>query len=143
MKVRLSQNAADYVRQEAAYLRRHSRAAAERFLDRIRSVRRDLADFAEAGFSDDGLPVPNLRRFIRDGCRTIIVLVKHLSKSPQSPVPSIRHSRLYLRTKTPISKHRTTWIAISDALFLQEIPYVDPGPRGTLATEGISSPAMP
>lgn len=69
MKVLLSRTAADYVLKEAAYLRQHSRAAAERFLDRVRSVRRDLSDFAEAGFSDDGLPVPNLRRFIRDGYR--------------------------------------------------------------------------
>lgn len=67
MKVRLSRNAADYVRQEATYLRQHSRAAAEHFLERVKSVRRDLAGFAEAGFSDEGLPVPGLRRFIRDG----------------------------------------------------------------------------
>lgn len=67
MKVRLSRNAADYVRQEAAYLRQHSRGAAEHFLERVKSVRRDLSSFAEAGFSDEGLPVPGLRRFIRDG----------------------------------------------------------------------------
>ena len=69
MKVRLSQKAADYVRQEASYLRQHSRSAADRFLERVRSVRRDLEDFAQAGFSDRELPVPNLRRFIRDGYR--------------------------------------------------------------------------
>lgn len=67
MKVRLSRNAADYVRQEAAYLRQHSRAAAEHFLERVKSVRRDLAGFAEAGFSEEGLPVPGLRRLLRDG----------------------------------------------------------------------------
>lgn len=67
MKVRLSRNAADYVRQEAAYLRQHSRPAAEHFLERVKSVRRDLASFAEAGFSDEGLPIPGLRRFVRDG----------------------------------------------------------------------------
>ena len=69
MKVRLSQKAADYVRQEASYLRQHSRSAADRFLERVKSVRLDLEDFAQAGFSDRELPVPNLRRFIRDGYR--------------------------------------------------------------------------
>jgi len=67
MKVLLSRNAADYVRQEAAYLRQHSQLAAERFLERVKSVRHDLANFAEAGFSDEGLPVPGMRRFVRDG----------------------------------------------------------------------------
>lgn len=69
MKVRLSRSAADYVRQEATYLRQHSRAAAERFLQKVKSVRRDLAIFAEAGFSEDEHPVPGMRRFIRDGYR--------------------------------------------------------------------------
>lgn len=30
-------------------------------------MRRDLAGVAEAGFADDALPIPGLRRFIRDG----------------------------------------------------------------------------
>ncbi|KQN69705.1 MULTISPECIES: type II toxin-antitoxin system RelE/ParE family toxin [unclassified Devosia] len=67
MKVRLSKNAADYIRQEAAYLRQHSHAAAEHFLERVKSVRRDLEGFAEAGFADETLPVPGMRRFLRDG----------------------------------------------------------------------------
>ncbi|KRA42242.1 type II toxin-antitoxin system RelE/ParE family toxin [Devosia sp. Root635] len=67
MKVRLSRNAADYVRQEAAYLRQHSRLAAERFLERVKSVRRDLTSFGEAGFSDEKAPVPGMRRIVRNG----------------------------------------------------------------------------
>ena len=67
MKVKLARSAAEYVRHEASYLRQHSRAAAEHFLERVKSVRRDLAGFAEAGFSDEGLPVPGLRRLVRDG----------------------------------------------------------------------------
>lgn len=63
MKVKLARNAAEYVRHEAAY----SRAAAEHFLERVKSVRRDLAGFAKAGFSDEGLPIPGLRRLVRDG----------------------------------------------------------------------------
>lgn len=33
----------------------------------MKSVRRDLASFAEAGFFDEALPVPGMRRFVRDG----------------------------------------------------------------------------
>ena len=69
MKVRLSRNAADYVRKEATYLRQHSQAAAERFVERVKSVRRDLARHAFAGFSEDSLPIPDMRRLLRDGYR--------------------------------------------------------------------------
>lgn len=69
MKVRLSRRAADYIRQEATYLRRHSKGAAERFLASVRSARRDLAAFPDAGFSDESLPIPEMRRLIRDGYR--------------------------------------------------------------------------
>lgn len=88
MKVKLSRNAADYVRQEATYLSQHSRAAAEHFLERVKSVRRDLAGFAEAGFSDDGLPVPGLRRLLRDGISTITAFAKATSKSSRYQAPS-------------------------------------------------------
>ena len=69
MRVRISRRAADYVRREARYLRDHSPRAAEHFLDRVKSVRRDLADFAAAGFADDEAPIPGYRRLVRDGYR--------------------------------------------------------------------------
>lgn len=69
MKVRLSRRAADYVRREANYLRQHSRAAADRFLIQVASVRKDLSEFATAGFVGDSSPVPGYRRLIRQGYR--------------------------------------------------------------------------
>jgi plasmid stabilization system protein ParE len=69
MKVRISRKAADYIRNEASYLRQHSQVAADRFFDRVKSVRRDLALFGSAGFADDTTLVPGFRRLVRDGYR--------------------------------------------------------------------------
>lgn len=69
MRVRLARQAADYLRQEALYLRRHSPAAAQRFLDGVKSVRRDLTQYSHAGFVETSLPLPGMRRMIRDGYR--------------------------------------------------------------------------
>ncbi len=66
MRIVLSRSAADYIRKEAAYLRGHSRAAGEAFVARVKAVRRDLTAFAEAG---QLLPVPSVRRLIREGYR--------------------------------------------------------------------------
>ncbi len=66
MRIVLSQHAADYIRREASYLRAHSRAAAENFLARVKSVRQDLAAFEQAG---EATPIPGLRRIIRHGYR--------------------------------------------------------------------------
>jgi plasmid stabilization system protein ParE len=93
MKVRLSRNAADYVRKEATYLRQHSQAAAERFVERVKSVRRDLTQYALAGFSEDSLPIPGMRRLLRDGYRyDYRVLQGHIeiaeiSHSVNTPLP--------------------------------------------------------
>lgn len=67
MKVSLSRNAAQYVRQEAAYFRKLSKAKAEHFLARVKTVRRDLVMFVESGFEGEDLPIPGTRRFNRDG----------------------------------------------------------------------------
>lgn len=69
MRVRLARQAADYIRREAHYLRARSPAAAVRFLERVRSVRRDLQDHGHVGFANDDLPIPGLRRLVRDGYR--------------------------------------------------------------------------
>lgn len=69
MKVRLSARASDYVRQEAAYLRQHSQGAAKRFLDQVKAAKRDIAAFPEVGFPDEALPIPGMRRLIRNGYR--------------------------------------------------------------------------
>ncbi|MCP8885378.1 type II toxin-antitoxin system RelE/ParE family toxin [Devosia sp. XJ19-1] len=91
MRVRLSPGAASYVRQEAAYLRQYSRAAAAHFADQIKSVRQHLKLFTEAGFADAGLPMPGMRRLVRDGFRIDyrllggvieIVAISHSVNSP-------------------------------------------------------------
>lgn len=69
MKVRLSRNAANYVRKEAAYFRQFSKSRAEHFLERMKTVRRDLVAFVESGFEGDDLPIPGTCRFNRDGYR--------------------------------------------------------------------------
>lgn len=69
MRVRLSPRAADYVRQETAYLAQHSKGAAISFVEMNKQVRQHLGQFAEAGFSEPGLPIEGMRRLIRNGYR--------------------------------------------------------------------------
>ena len=69
MKVRLSALARTYVRHEAEYLRKHNRGAAENFLDRIKTARKDLGRFAESGFEGEELPIAGMRRLLRGGYR--------------------------------------------------------------------------
>lgn len=70
MKVVMSRQAAAYVRQEAANLRNfNSPRRADHFLERIKSVRRDIAQFARMGFEADDAPLPGARRLVRDGYR--------------------------------------------------------------------------
>lgn len=69
MKVHLSKRASGYVRQEAAYLRQHSQGAAKRFLDQVKTAKRDIATFPELGSLDEALPIPGMRRLIRNGYR--------------------------------------------------------------------------
>lgn len=69
MIVRFAPEASDYIRREAAYLRRHSTHAAPVFLSRMRAAARDLSAFALAGFPDDDLPVSGIRRLMRHGYR--------------------------------------------------------------------------
>jgi plasmid stabilization system protein ParE len=47
--VRLSRNAADYVRREAEYLRARNPAAARKFADDIKQARKILQTFPDAG----------------------------------------------------------------------------------------------
>lgn len=63
-KVRLSAQAADYLRAEAHYLRQHSRRAAEAFVMRMQEARANLARFPDIGLGSGRLPVPGARRLI-------------------------------------------------------------------------------
>lgn len=64
MKVRLTARARAYLRKEAAYLRQHSRPAAEAFVERIGQARQTLARFPEIGFGPDRLPIPRSHRLV-------------------------------------------------------------------------------
>ncbi len=64
MKVKFSGQARAYVRQEAAYLKRHSRQAAQDFRNRIAEARENLASFPDIGRDIQRLPVEGARRFI-------------------------------------------------------------------------------
>lgn len=96
MRVRLSALARAYVKQEATYLRKHNRGAAENFLDRIKTARKDLSRFAEAGFEGEELPIPGMRRLLRGGYRVDYlnvgdeIFVAAISSSVNTPlaVPS-------------------------------------------------------
>jgi plasmid stabilization system protein ParE len=64
MKVRLSGGARAYLRQEAAYLRKHSQKAATAFVDRMTEARKNLARFPEIGKTFDRLPIPGSHRLV-------------------------------------------------------------------------------
>ena len=64
MKVHISGQARSYLRAEAAYLRRHSPAAAPAFLARMAEARKNLGRFSEMGFDSESLPVPGSHRLV-------------------------------------------------------------------------------
>ena len=66
----MSAQAAAYVRREAANLSDFaSRRRAELFLERVKSVGRDVTQFARMGLETDETPLPGVRRLVRDGYR--------------------------------------------------------------------------
>lgn len=91
MKVRLSSAARDYLRAEAAYLRRHDPGAAERFLQRLEQARQTIGEFGGIGA---GLPVRGLRRLVVGpylldyevrSDAVLIVAIRHGRQAP--PIP--------------------------------------------------------
>lgn len=92
MQVRLSALARTYVREEARYLRKYSRDAAEAFLERMQAVRRDLAQFSGSGFEGEDLPIPGMRRLLRGGYRIDyiveggVILIVVVSSSVNTPL---------------------------------------------------------
>ena len=92
MTVRLSASARAYLKREAIYLRSHSRSAASYFLERMKAATKDLELFAESGFQGDTLPMPGMRRLVRDGYRIDYkvengdVLIAAISSSVNTPL---------------------------------------------------------
>lgn len=85
MKVYLSDDAREYLRQEAAYLRKHSPAAAESFLARMRNVRQIIGTFPLSG---EALPVPGVRRLVMGD-----YLLDYEVSGRAAEILSIRHGR--------------------------------------------------
>lgn len=63
-RVRYSPEARRYIREEAAYLRQRSGAAASRFLDHIRLLSKNLSAFPTLGYVSDQTIVPGAHRFV-------------------------------------------------------------------------------
>ncbi len=74
MKVRMSDDARAYLRDEAKYLRKRSPAAARAVSAAMRKARENLAHFGDLGFAKEGLPIPGMRR--------LIVAVRHGRQKP-------------------------------------------------------------
>ncbi|MGI2035209.1 type II toxin-antitoxin system RelE/ParE family toxin [Rhizobium panacihumi] len=91
--IRLSTDAANYVRREAEYLRQHNPAAARNFSLAIRNARQLLQQFPEAGNRHHGLQIV--------GGRTLVAgdyLLDYLYEGGIIEVISIRHGRMLMQT---------------------------------------------
>lgn len=88
MKVMLSGQARAYIRNEAAYLRRHSRQAAQNFRARLVDAFASLASFPGIGRNVGPLPVPGARRIIVGD-----YVIDYDSSSDAIHVLAIRHGR--------------------------------------------------
>ncbi|MDR4308320.1 type II toxin-antitoxin system RelE/ParE family toxin [Chelatococcus sambhunathii] len=89
MKVRLSDDARNFLREEARYLRRHSPIAAKRLLSRISEARTNLSRFPQIGAQSDWSSVPRTRRLVLDE----YVLLYEVDDEGVA-ITSIRHGRM-------------------------------------------------
>lgn len=88
-KIKVSREAADFVRNETAYLRRRNRNAAQSFLDTIHRSKTVLATFEEAGNRMHGLQIK--------GGRTLVVdayLFDYQHEQGTVHILAIRHGRM-------------------------------------------------
>lgn len=63
-RVRYSLEARRYIREEAAYLRQRSPAAAARLLEHVKSLTKNLSTFPTLGPMGDETIMPNAHRFV-------------------------------------------------------------------------------
>ena len=64
MKLIVSPLARDYIKSEAAYLRKRSPQAASKFRDDLVNLRKNLSQFPHIGHETEEIPVPGIRRFV-------------------------------------------------------------------------------
>ncbi|TCM54353.1 plasmid stabilization system protein ParE [Rhizobium sp. PP-F2F-G48] len=91
-QVKVSREAADFVRNEAAYLRRRNAHAAQRFSTTVRRARDILRTFDEAGSVTHGLP-------IRGGLTLVVdaYLFDYLREDGVVNIIAVRHGRMLQR----------------------------------------------
>ncbi len=91
MKFVVSSLARDYIRSEAAYLKKRSPQAAAHFRDDLTKLRQNLLHFPRLGHENEELPIPGVRRVvmgdylvdyeIRDDA-IVILKVRHGQQKP-------------------------------------------------------------
>lgn len=92
--IKLSRDAANYVRNETEYLRRRNQAAARNFSTAIKNVKRMLQSFPEAGNRTHGLRVAGSLTFV-----TGDYLVDYIYDGSSINIIAVRHGRML--TPTP------------------------------------------
>lgn len=95
-KVRLSRDAANYIRRETEYLRRQNLMAARKFALAMKTARQSLHDFPRSGNSMHGLQIT--------GALTLVVgdyLLDYLFDGDTVDVLQIRHGRMLGSTPDP------------------------------------------
>ncbi|MGB3875070.1 MAG: type II toxin-antitoxin system RelE/ParE family toxin [Shinella zoogloeoides] len=93
IRVKLSKDAANYIRKETEYLGRYSQAAARRFSQEMREAKRLLQTFPEAGNRMHGLLIA--------GDRTLVAgdyLLDYSYDGHQVDIRLIRHGRTVVQT---------------------------------------------
>lgn len=95
-RVRLSKDAANYVRAEAEYLRQRNPAAARKFSSAMKNAKRTLQSFPEAGNRMHGLQIAGsltlvvgdyLLDYIYDGSQVDVILIRH--GRMMTPTPAV------------------------------------------------------
>ncbi|MFN3502110.1 type II toxin-antitoxin system RelE/ParE family toxin [Allorhizobium sp. NPDC080224] len=87
--IRLSHKAADYIRQESAYLKDRSPAAARTFALAMKRARSLLQDFPEAGNTLHGLQIAGFRTLVVDN-----YLIDYRADDETVDIVTIRHGRM-------------------------------------------------
>lgn len=107
--VRLSRNAANYLRRETDYLRRRNPAAAGRFVDTIRQARRLLQTFPDAGNQAHALHIA--------GNRVLVVgdyLIEYAHDVTHIDITSIRHGRAAVKAPPVVTAHHQAMPTLAD-----------------------------
>lgn len=87
--IRLSHKAADYIRQQSAYLKDRSPAAARAFARAVTRARNLLQDFPEAGNTWHGLQIAGFRTLVVDD-----YLIEYRADDETVDIVTIRHGRM-------------------------------------------------